>query len=126
MFFFFSSRRRHTRFDCDWSSDVCSSDLTALGSSVAHPAIKARQQKMTVLMTTGPCPNQPAAPRAPATLAPGPLSPAAATTRARPARARAAVHTSGSSCVKFHTALAAGDLRPVAIHDGRDHGRSVL
>src|SRR2546430_6051718 len=23
---FFSSRRRHTRFDCDWSSDVCSSD----------------------------------------------------------------------------------------------------
>src|SRR2546427_830791 len=28
-FFFFSSRRRHTRFDCDWSSDVCSSDLFA-------------------------------------------------------------------------------------------------
>src|SRR5260370_40344159 len=27
-FFFFSSRRRHTRFKCDWSSDVCSSDLT--------------------------------------------------------------------------------------------------
>src|SRR2546430_11382792 len=27
LFFFFSSRRRHTRFDCDWSSDVCSSDL---------------------------------------------------------------------------------------------------
>src|SRR6266567_6877738 len=26
-FFFFSSRRRHTRFDCDCSSDVCSSDL---------------------------------------------------------------------------------------------------
>src|SRR3990167_3322557 len=24
---FFSSRREHTRFDCDWSSDVCSSDL---------------------------------------------------------------------------------------------------
>src|SRR5690242_15802906 len=24
---FFSSRRRHTRFTCDWSSDVCSSDL---------------------------------------------------------------------------------------------------
>src|SRR5690606_30319149 len=31
-FFFFSSRRRHTRFSRDWSSDVCSSDLkTALG-----------------------------------------------------------------------------------------------
>src|SRR5436190_4484709 len=28
-FFFFSSRRRHTRSLCDWSSDVCSSDLVA-------------------------------------------------------------------------------------------------
>src|SRR5260370_4475957 len=28
-YFFFSSRRRHTRFKCDWSSDVCSSDLSA-------------------------------------------------------------------------------------------------
>src|SRR2546429_5431412 len=27
-FFFFSSRRRHTRCSRDWSSDVCSSDLT--------------------------------------------------------------------------------------------------
>src|SRR5690606_39768552 len=27
--FFFSSRRRHTRFSRDWSSDVCSSDLNA-------------------------------------------------------------------------------------------------
>src|SRR5256886_12064338 len=31
--FFFSSRRRHTRFDCDWSSDVCSSDL----EGASHP-----------------------------------------------------------------------------------------
>src|SRR5256886_7093515 len=30
--FFFSSRRRHTRFDCDWSSDVCSSDLLCAAS----------------------------------------------------------------------------------------------
>src|SRR5690242_9549106 len=29
-FFFFSSRRRHTRLTCDWSSDVCSSDLRLL------------------------------------------------------------------------------------------------
>src|SRR6266568_980195 len=29
--FFFSSRRRHTRWNCDWSSDVCSSDLMSLG-----------------------------------------------------------------------------------------------
>src|SRR2546430_3591829 len=34
MFFFFSSRRRHTRFDCDWSSDVCSSDLSIEGASI--------------------------------------------------------------------------------------------
>src|SRR5690606_41071689 len=31
-FFYFSSRRRHTRFSRDWSSDVCSSDLTAITS----------------------------------------------------------------------------------------------
>src|SRR5256885_5430892 len=30
MFFFFSSRRRHTRLQGDWSSDVCSSDLEPL------------------------------------------------------------------------------------------------
>src|SRR3989475_12845579 len=39
-FFFFSSRRRHTRFDCDWSSDVCSSDLVfgtvGVGMDVGH------------------------------------------------------------------------------------------
>src|SRR5207237_2349569 len=32
--FFFSSRRRHTRFKCDWSSDVCSSDL--VGFETVH------------------------------------------------------------------------------------------
>src|SRR5256886_4087633 len=37
--FFFSSRRRHTRFDCDWSSDVCSSDLHVdVGSIVGTKA----------------------------------------------------------------------------------------
>src|SRR5438309_10412011 len=30
LLFFFSSRRRHTRWNCDWSSDVCSSDLVGL------------------------------------------------------------------------------------------------
>src|SRR6266480_219094 len=34
-FFFFSSRRRHTRLTCDWSSDVCSSDLRDV--AVAKP-----------------------------------------------------------------------------------------
>src|SRR5260221_1101740 len=47
-FFFFSSRRRHTRSLCDWSSDVCSSDLrvyffdllgSALGSVLVIPAV---------------------------------------------------------------------------------------
>src|SRR5690242_21534180 len=37
---FFSSRRRHTRLTCDWSSDVCSSDLGAgLGIGISGPAI---------------------------------------------------------------------------------------
>ena len=31
-FFFFSSRRRHTRYWRDWSSDVCSSDLNNLSN----------------------------------------------------------------------------------------------
>src|SRR5262252_2406095 len=40
--FFFSSRRRHTRSLCDWSSDVCSSDLSRIqpldapGRAIAH------------------------------------------------------------------------------------------
>src|SRR5256885_7277955 len=37
--FFFSSRRRHTRLQGDWSSDVCSSDLLAFGGLVTHAAI---------------------------------------------------------------------------------------
>src|SRR2546430_7162822 len=40
LFFFFSSRRRHTRFDCDWSSDVCSSDLA---DCARHSALGARR-----------------------------------------------------------------------------------
>src|SRR5437763_8976888 len=33
VFFFFSSRRRHTRYIGDWSSDVCSSDLLLITES---------------------------------------------------------------------------------------------
>src|SRR5689334_23459950 len=36
MFFFFSSRRRHTRWNCDWSSDVCSSDLLTGHAEIWH------------------------------------------------------------------------------------------
>src|SRR5438034_1587258 len=39
-FFFFSSRRRHTRSLCDWSSDVCSSDLP-----VSHETKKKNSMK---------------------------------------------------------------------------------
>src|SRR5207302_6432435 len=45
-FFFFSSRRRHTSFSRDWSSDVCSSDLKALPGT----ALQAM-----ALSTEGPC-----------------------------------------------------------------------
>src|SRR5438309_11040470 len=34
-FFFFSSRRRHTRWNCDWSSDVCSSEALAISDRIA-------------------------------------------------------------------------------------------
>src|SRR6266446_2289577 len=51
-FFFFSSRRRHTRLQGDWSSDVCSSDLAyvnphalicarIVGRDIAHPLDRA-------------------------------------------------------------------------------------
>src|SRR5207249_7192415 len=37
IFFFFSSRRRHTRSKRDWSSDVCSSDLSEGGTVLPNP-----------------------------------------------------------------------------------------
>src|SRR5258707_7303916 len=37
-FFFFSSRRRHTRYWRDWSSDVCSSDLVRDVATALRPA----------------------------------------------------------------------------------------
>src|SRR3989475_614451 len=45
--FFFSSRRRHTRFDCDWSSDVCSSDLAGK-SAAPQTVVGARTAVATV------------------------------------------------------------------------------
>src|SRR5256885_9911051 len=43
-FFFFSSRRRHTRLQGDWSSDVCSSDLSFGGAwaKSAHQVVRQR------------------------------------------------------------------------------------
>src|SRR5689334_12829705 len=39
--FFFSSRRRHTRWNCDWSSDVCSSDL----AWASHKSFKPKRSR---------------------------------------------------------------------------------
>src|SRR2546430_13776571 len=64
MVFFFSSRRRHTRFDCDWSSDVCSSDLANFNTrrqltvfyalprgNASRPRFRAASSKKTVVGT---------------------------------------------------------------------------
>src|SRR2546427_9342671 len=55
VFFFFSSRRRHTRFDCDWSSDVCSSDLAAVRLRAGVGAVTAETlvEKIRQLSTQG-------------------------------------------------------------------------
>src|SRR5216683_2976364 len=59
-FFFFSSRRRHTRSDRDWSSDVCSSDLTgaAWAAAVALTKRIARlQEQVAQLRDRGAAPG---------------------------------------------------------------------
>src|SRR6266480_5896577 len=43
-FFFFSSRRRHTRLTCDWSSDVCSSDLVPTAANAGYYARIVRER----------------------------------------------------------------------------------
>src|SRR3982751_4203359 len=48
--FFFSSRRRHTRSDRDWSSDVCSSDLTLY----TYAALQVWSQAVAKVGTTDP------------------------------------------------------------------------
>src|SRR5256886_8969334 len=45
--FFFSSRRRHTRFDCDWSSDVCSSDLLPTARGVGFQEERSAEESST-------------------------------------------------------------------------------
>src|SRR5256886_6139509 len=54
-FFFFSSRRRHTRFDCDWSSDVCSSDLFVirLKNAPTDSAIEAMNEDFSDIIVNG-------------------------------------------------------------------------
>src|SRR5205814_4875575 len=47
LFFFFSSRRRHTRCLSDWSSDVCSSDLTFIARRNGYALGMNRDEKLT-------------------------------------------------------------------------------
>src|SRR5260370_10979595 len=56
VFFFFSSRRRHTRFKCDWSSDVCSSDLELEDADglIAEGGHRAKQGGFLVQGLAGP------------------------------------------------------------------------
>src|SRR5256886_6547692 len=57
MIFFFPSRRRHTIFDCDWSSDVCSSDLVdapPADLTLADVLPLAREYELAVLHTSAP------------------------------------------------------------------------
>src|SRR4029077_19925972 len=44
-FFFFSSRRRHTRFKCDWSSDVCSSEIRSAVTDERQRQTLVRQER---------------------------------------------------------------------------------
>src|SRR5690242_19836236 len=91
-FFFFSSRRRHTRLTCDWSSDVCSSDLPVLAEAVRgrrlhEPCRSARRAAIAV-----PAPDEPH----------GHAQAAADRPRAggvRPARERAGGHLSAPQIV---------------------------
>src|SRR2546426_7698832 len=52
IFFFFSSRRRHTRLQGDWSSDVCSSDLVP----IFPEASEGRQVAVTTVAALRPTP----------------------------------------------------------------------
>src|SRR5260370_32831042 len=55
LLFFFSSRRRHTRFKCDWSSDVCSSDLacTQRAHRVQKPHVPSKNTTSRFELDTG-------------------------------------------------------------------------
>src|SRR6266568_2339288 len=60
IFFFFSSRRRHTRWNCDWSSDVCSSDLgTEAWVSARYPATASSTKGIMLLGSVPSPPKKP-------------------------------------------------------------------
>src|SRR5256885_13253195 len=108
MVFFFSSRRRHTRLQGDWSSDVCSSDLTtpvgvrALYRPAQFDSLQARARAVadslkrlrdtTARKDTTARRDTTARPGTPAPAAP-PAPAVAGAPRARPGTSPAKVHT---------------------------------
>src|SRR6185369_8176887 len=52
---FFSSRRRHTRFKCDWSSDVCSSDLKTCETCHGSGNVRLSQGFFSIQQTCPTC-----------------------------------------------------------------------
>src|SRR6266487_258716 len=55
-YFFFSSRRRHTRWTGDWSSDVCSSDLRRVGTTtLTEPLMFARISPVILALAAVAC-----------------------------------------------------------------------
>src|SRR5579864_7050017 len=64
LFFFFSSRRRHTRLTCDWSSDVCSSDLEVSSREVAGRVFQSVPTQDSRLAAARLCWNPTGGPRA--------------------------------------------------------------
>src|SRR5690606_9039880 len=54
VFFFFSSRRRHTRFSRDWSSDVCSSDLIRIATLETSTLVSRRLATTRMVLCASP------------------------------------------------------------------------
>src|SRR5690606_39642518 len=75
--FFFSSRRRHTIFSRDWSSDVCSSDLV---STAGHP--RGYHRRLCCPAGCSPCPRPRGSPCSPPCCSPPPAAMAAQKTTA--------------------------------------------
>src|SRR6266446_9649438 len=120
--FFFSSRRRHTRLQGDWSSDVCSSDLqaraalgtTRLISCWIEPILLAATSRSTPLKIANPA----STPKSVARVAAGFIN--ANTPPAIATRANAIVHPHDSpalrSCQATYAAMSPVNVSQYAVH----------
>src|SRR3712207_4631180 len=113
---FFSSRRRHTRYWRDWSSDVCSSDLTRSAATASSASITAASSKSRGRRRDGPSclrPTRAGTPDVPSGSRRGSSSPLRLTLRGRetgrPSGAHAAVDVFQANDVLL-VELAEGDL----------------